>query len=337
MGLFEVKVHLHRHWLCFFLLYRSALLALTSAATVPQPIQLNISSAGATTSAIHQSLRTGNADFHIYPTFNGPPLDQNSVLMSAVQLMAKEALEDITGDVPRTFWNSQDPRYSSVGIFVLPSEQVPTVNRRTVMWGLDQSLYYMMGHNRFTSVKFRMTIGEYDVGAISYDLLSNEQQRLSANKTISRLEQRGHTSKSDTVEAIKAPTLHAASLRVFCRLCGYDLEASDIFRPVVAMLRGMAEFPSRHHIGNYRTLMKSGQTTLMFKDEKRSAPPFFEVQYLVQATAAIPQYMLNKGTFSETEIRIDVDGTLVAIGLLNIQRDPPPRYARKKKTACVIS
>lgn len=325
----------HLCWRYALVAYSSLLLVLTSAATLPKPVHLDVVRNGANNSA---SLGF-DPEFQIYPHFaGGPPLDSNSLLMSTVQLMAHEAIENIRGTVPKTSWHSPDPRYASVGIFMRPAPQTDTMDRRMMMWGLEQSVRYMMEENRFESVRFRMMREGYDVGTIEYASLANNQQhqQLSPDTSTSRLEQR--STPVIASETNITSTLNAIGPQVFCRLCGYDLEAFDIFRPVVMMLREMAEFPARSHIGSYSTDTEVGVTALRFKDERRRVPPFFEVQWVVKACLAIPQYMLDKGTFSETDIRINVDGVLVAAGSLKIHRSPPPRYVRKKKKSmCVIS
>ena len=329
---FEVMMYSHRCWSYVLVSYSSFFLALTSAATLSEPTQLDITRDGAN----NLSSLGYVPEFHVHPIFaGGPPLDSNSLLMSGVQLMAREAVEPIMGAVPRTFWHSEDPRYASIGIFVLPTPEARAVERRMMMWGLEQSMRYMMEENRFESVRFRMTRDGDDVGSIEYTSLANKQLHMNLGASTSRLEQ---GSTPAVAEAKEANPLKVVGPQVFCRLCGYDLEVFDVFRPVVMMLREMAEFPARSHIGSYRTDKEIGVTGLRFKDEKRRNPPFFEAQWLVKACLAIPQYMLDKGTFSETDVMIKVDGVLVAVGLLKIQRTPPPKYVRrKKKSTCVIS
>ena len=342
MGVFHHNPHAHRYKLFFVLL---VLPALTSAATLSQSHPLTLASVSANATITDLTSTTNNssqlnfdANFHIYPIFGGPPLDTNAVLMSAVQFMARQAVEDIDGELPRTFWHSSDPRYASVGIYVLPAYSGDTVNRRMMTWGFDRALHYLMDHGQFFSVRFRMIRDGDNVGSIEF-ALSPEGQRgtISLGDRVPRLEQREEGVEPASANVGESLTLSVAGSRTYCRLCGYDLEAFEVFRPIVTILRRAAEFQPRHHIGSFQIPTEVGTTTLLFIDEERQSPPFFETQYLINAAVAVPQYMLDKGSFSETEIRIYVDGALVATGLLKIMRSPPPRPQRRKKSMCIIS
>ena len=338
MGVF----YAHRYKLFFFLL---VLLPLTSAATLPQsnsPV-LAQASANATTPALTTTANNASnvnidATFYTFPIFSGPALDTHAVLMSGVQFMARHAVEDIHGEVRRMSWHSPDPRYASVGISVLPAYDGDTVNRRLMMWGFDKGLHYLMEHNRFASVRFRMLKNGVDGGSIEFALLPEGQRgTVGPGERVARLEQREGGVEPASAKVDGSLTLNVANSRTYCRLCGYDLEAFEVFRPIVTILRRAAEYQPRHHIGSFQSPTEIGATALRFVDQERRSPPFFETQFLIKAAVAVPQYMLDKGSFSETEIRVNVDGTLVATGLLKIARSPPPRPQRRKKSTCIIS
>ena len=329
-------MYTYHNWLCLILLSLSALLALTSAAILPRLDQSNvIFPLEASNSTPSQSSSFGvDPHFRINPIFDGPSLDQDSLLMSSVQLLAREALLDINGQVQRVFWHSPDSRYSSVGVYVLPPSRAATINRRYLVWGLAESLQLLMKRNRFASVKLSMTMERVDVGSVEFTLLSNEQQQFDADKSASRLERPVNSSilATDSISAdiVAASTKHgnntlstnAVHLQVFCRLFGYDLEASEVFGPVVTTLSRFAAYSPGAHMRNWKTPFEIGETALEFKSTNRRSPPFFEVEWLIKATAAVPLYMLNKGRFSEVEIQIAIDNTAVAVGQLRIERTP---------------
>ena len=334
-----------RSKLFFLLLTHSFLLASISAATLPKPISLalapaiaNITTTDFTSTANNFSKFDLDASFYTYPIFSGPTLDTNAVLMSAVQFMARQAVEDMDGELPLTSWYSPDPRYARIGIFVIPTYHDNTVNRRMMMWGFDQGLHYLMEHNQFASVRFRMVRDGDDVGTIEFALLPEGQRgTVGPGERVPRLEQREGVLEPASAKVDGSLALNVADSRTYCRLCGYDLEAFEVFRPIVTIMRRAAEYQPRHHIGSFQTPIEIGATALRFIDEERWSPPFFETQFLVKAAVSVPQYMLNKGSFSETEIRVDVDGAPVATGLLNIMRSPRPRPQRRKKSTCIIS
>ncbi|KAL8829247.1 MAG: hypothetical protein Q9191_002121 [Dirinaria sp. TL-2023a] len=329
------------HWPCFLWLSSSTFLVLTLAATIPLPNSPNgtlIPSVSRLSTATINQAPSLNADtgLAINPVFNGPRLDQTSLLISAVQLLAKEALEDINSEVPQTSYRSTDPRYCSVGILVLPPSNAATLHRRLLIWGLAESLLFLMQRNRFASAKFRMTLYGTNVGSVEYRfLINNDQLPLPANnaklprvetpveplvagsKNITQGVANGPTHERPTNNTLAA---NDAGLKVYCRLTGYDLEPADVFRPVIDLLRNMANLSPQSRIQEFKTPFTVGETALDF----RARAPYFSAEAIIKAAAAVPAYMLNKGRFSEVEIRVEMVDVLIAKGELKIQRSPRP-------------
>ncbi|KAG7004545.1 hypothetical protein G7Y79_00024g054950 [Physcia stellaris] len=329
------------------LLAHSALIVSILAATVPHPLpQESGLSLGASNAATNDSSDlVGAHGYGVIPTFSGPDLDQNSLLMSAVQLLAREALEDINGEMQRVFWRSRDSRYSKIYISVLPHSAVPTIKRAAVVWGLAESLSCMMDLDRFGSVGFKIVRRGEWVGTIEFTELAGNQYGSSGHDNQSRSLFVANTTapaaaKTSTglLEApgmpyVDTPWLKAAGLEVFCRLHGYDLEPFDVFRPVVEMISHMAVFDSRRHVRSLETRFRIGTTAIRYRNEFRRSPPFFEAQHVIKATAILPAFMLNKGRLSETDIEVKVDGALVGRGQLKIERTPRPHLLNDASTA----
>ena len=266
------------------------------------------------------------------PVFEGPTLDQNSLLIATVQLLAREALEDINGQVPRTAYHSSDPRFSSVGVYVLPPTNAVTLQRRLLVWGLVMSLQFMMQEDRFASVIFILTQNGIYVGSVQFQLLDGGtavDKAVSANESLasSSVPARLNVTQGVINDPIGGTNgtlaVGAPGLQVFYRLFGYDLEVIDVFRPIILLLRDVAEFQPHARCDRFKTPARIGETILRFKAESRIVP-FFNTEMLVKAAAAVPLYMLNKGRFSEVDIEVKVDGILIAEGDLSINRTPRP-------------
>lgn len=45
-------------------------------------------------------------------------------------------------------------------------------------------------------------------------------------------------------------------------------------------------------------------------------PPYFEVRWLMQTMAFLPEYMITKGVFKEAILTVKIDGVLLANGFL---------------------
>ena len=332
---------LHQIQLCFVLLSSGALLALSSAATLARPSPSDELRPIETSNSTWDQSSDLGVDPHlmIVPIFDGPNLDQVTLLMSAVQLIAKEATENINQDVERIFWASPSAQFSNIGILVLPPPNAATINRRYVIWGLTQSLHIMMNLNRFASVRFRMTRNRAIIGTIDFTQMGNHglldvdkrasKSGLPINSTNAATNPTTHGSDNST----SIGTVNAGNVEIYCRLRGYDLEPSEVFGPVVTMLGHVAQFPPRARFIAWTTPFEvgQGQTSLSYVKSERETPPFCEKEHLITATATVPLFMIRKGSFSEVDIKIQVRTgritELLANGQLRIERTPPPHLS----------
>ena len=330
---------LHRIQTCFILSFFSPFLKLSSGATLARPSLSNeIQPIETSNSTWNQSSSLG-ADPHlmIVPIFDGPNLDQVTLLMSAVQLMAKEATENINHDVDGIVWASPSPQFSNIGILVLPPPSAALINRRYVIWGLTQSLHIMMNLNRFASAKFRMTRNGVLMGTIEFTQMGNHGL-LDVDKRVSKLGLPINSTNATTDDTTLGSSynnssisiVNAENVMIFCRLRGYDLEPSEVFGPVVTMLGHVAQFPARARFTSWKTPFEvgKGQTALGFTKTERETPPLCEKEHLVIATATVPLFMIRKGRFSEVDIKVQVTigdvPLLLANGELRIERTPGP-------------
>ena len=339
-------MRLYQRWLCVVSLFPNAIISTALAATLPHLDTNNIIVPAEASSPQwnHSSSIGAYSQYMIAPVFNGPSLDQTSLLMSAVQLMAREAAENVNHNVGRIFWNSPDPRFSNIGILVAPPSNAATMPRRLMIWGLTEGPKLLMQRNRFASVKLRMTRDGINIGSIEFAHLRNNRElhldadrstASSVNISPSSPQPAPTTNTTHTpTNAIAKPdnnTLAAvtiAGFAVYCRPHGYDLEISDVFRPVLTMLSYVAQYPPGAHFQDFRTDAEIGQTALGFKSRGRRVPPFFFKEDVVKATAVVPLFMINKGRFSELDVRVLMDEQLLATGGLKIERTPPPRPHR---------
>ena len=316
----------------------SAFLTLSSAATLARPIlSTELQPVETSNSTWNQSSSLG-VDPHlmIVPIFDGPNLDQVTLLMSAVQLMAKEATENINHDVDVIAWTSPSLRFSNIGILVLPPPNAALISRRYVIWGLAQSLHIMMNLNRFASAKFRMTRNGAMMGTIEFTRMGNHGL-LNVDKRVSKLglpinltnaanDYTAHGSSYNNSIGVA----NAGNVMIFCRLRGYDLEPSEVFGPVVTMLGHVAQFPARARFISWITPFEvgQGQTALGFTKTKRETLPLCEKEHVIIATATVPLFMIQKGRFSEVDIKVQVSvggvPLLLAHGELQIERTPGP-------------
>ena len=320
-------------YLCYVCVAVSTFLARSLAGAIPRPeYPRTLRKPGnPLSSAVERTVSVEvNPYIALSPVFDGPTLDQDSLLLSTVQLLAREALEDINSQVTRTFYHSNDPRFSSIGISVLPPSNAVTLQRRLLIWGLVMSLQFMMQEDQFASVMFRLMQNGISVGSVEFRPLTGQK---AVDKAVSASESLASSSvpaKLNVTQGITNDPIDGANgtlavdvpgLQVYLRLVGYDLEVVDVFRPIILLLRDIAEFQPQARCDDFKTSARIGETILRFKAVSRIVPSF-NTEMLVKAAAAVPLYMLNKGRFSEVDIRVQFDGILVAEGSLNIKRTP---------------
>ena len=329
---------LHQIRLCIILSSFGAFLNIASAATLARSsLWDNVRPVQRSSSTWNQSWSLG-VDPHlmIVPIFDGPDLDQVTLLMSAVQLIAREATENINYDVDRIFWSSPNAQLSNIGILVLHPPNAATISRRYVIWGLTQSLHIMMAQNRFACAKFKMTRNGAIVGTIDYTQMASLAP-LDIDKSALNLELPVNSTNAATdytthgsTHSNSISTVNAGNVQIFCRLHGYDLEPSEVFGPVVTMLGHVAQFPPRARLISWTTPFEvgHGQTALGFTKAEREGAPFCEKEDLIIATATVPLFMIRKGRFSEVDIKVQLLAghvpVLLATGQLRIERTPGP-------------
>ena len=310
-------------------------LALTSAATLPRPHPTNaiqpIESHDSTTNP--PSNPNANPEYMVYPVFEGPTLDKIPLLMSAVQLMAREAALNIDDDVRRLTWMSPDDRFSNLVIRVLPPSNAYTIPRHLLLWALSEGLQLLIQRNRFACVKFRITWDRTNVGSIEIGRPFSQQQQLDPDATTTSTPTSSPNIPSlattnQTTSAANTDTtsnLQVLNIRLYLRRArfGYDLPPSAVFSPIIATLNNIASSPPQSRVRSYKTPAKIGETTLSFNDNRHR--PFFHREQLIEAAAMVPLFMINKGMFSEVDVEVRLPNeVLIAKGSLGIERTPRP-------------
>lgn len=105
------------------------------------------------------------------------------------------------------------------------------------------------------------------------------------------------------------------------------LSLFDVFLLVITVLVDAAELQSRRRLRGYTSqAVSAGPGTpirIVFEEPSpaRTSLPYFEVQWLMETMAIIPQFMVRKGAFQEAVILVELDGLSIADGYL--MESPP--------------
>ena len=212
-----------------------------------------------------------------------------------------------------------------------------TLDRHFLIWGLAKAAYFMLpGEGMdFVAVKFMLLWEGRNVGEIYFARSSDTQEAIAGNRSLELKESKQSSNLSTLTPSSdfeQAPILNSTNLpeasnadvKVFCRLGRYDLEPNDVYRLTISALSSIAPVPSTQRIPRFRTEAEYGSLRINFERPHPIAryPPFFEATHAIKALGALPQFMLDKGLFSEIDVKIEVSDVLVAEGEMALRRRP---------------
>ena len=211
------------------------------------------------------------------------------------------------------------------------------VDRHFVIWGVAQGAEFMLPSEgiRFVAVKFLLLWEGRGIGEISFAKSSDAQEAFAGNRSreLEESTQSGNLSTLapsndfEQAQMLTSTNLLNASdddVRIYCRLFGYDVEPNDVFRLVISGLSSIAPIPATQRIPRFRTEADYGSLRInLERPHPRGYPPFFEARHAIKALGVLPQYMLDKGLFSEVDIKIQVPNVLLAEGEMALRRRPP--------------
>ena len=274
--------------------------------------------------------------FTIRPISYGAPIDKTSCFISTIQYLVQQTQLNFNGNVRWSSWTSSDPRYSSVKISITPGTGAVTVDRHFLIWGLAKGAYFMLPNEgiNFVAFKFVLLWEGQNVGEIHFARSSDVQQTIAGNRSLELKEstQSSSLSTPPSNDFEQTPNLTSTGLpdasnddvKIFCRLGGYDLEPNDVYRVIISALTSIAPVPATQLIPRFRTEADYGSLRINFERPHpiRRYPPFFEATHAIKALGALPQFMLDRGLFSEVDVRIEVSNALVSEGEMALRRRP---------------
>ena len=100
------------------------------------------------------------------------------------------------------------------------------------------------------------------------------------------------------------------------------LDLLDCYRTIIAVLVEMAQISATDRMEKYTSpLALPIEITFASPVPSRTAPPFFETQWLIRTMAVIPYQMMRKGGFYAALMSVEIDGVKVADGFLGEHDD----------------
>ena len=187
----------------------------------------------------------------------------------------------------------------------------------------------------FVAVKFVLLWEANNVGEINFARSSDAQEAIASNRSLELKKSTQFSNLStlapsnDFEQTLYLPSTNLPDatndgVNIYCRLRGYDLEPNDVYRLIISSLSSIAPVPATQRIPKFRTEADYGSLRINFERPHpiRRYPPFFEATHAIRALGILPQFMLDKGLFSEVDVRIEVSDVLVAEGEMALRRRP---------------
>lgn len=117
---------------------------------------------------------------------------------------------------------------------------------------------------------------------------------------------------------IAAEAIGDRHLVVRSTLVGEKLAPLEVFLLVITVLAEVAKWDAAALLEGYISQATAAGLYVRFKEPvpPRISPPFFEVGWLMETLAAIPEFMIKQGVFQEAIISVTVDDERVADGFL---------------------
>ncbi|CAF9908901.1 MAG: hypothetical protein HETSPECPRED_008763 [Heterodermia speciosa] len=184
----------------------------------------------------------------------------------------------------------------------------------------------------FVAVKFVLLWTGNIVGEIHFARASDIQDGIAGNGSLELKESTQPSTLAPSNDFEQTPILNFPNftdtsndgVKIYCRLGGYDLEPNDVYRLIISALSSIAPVPATQRIPKFRTEADYGSLRINFERPHpiRRYPPFLEATHAIKALGALPQFMLDKGLFSEVDVRIEVSDVVVAEGEMALRRRP---------------
>ena len=277
--------------------------------------------------AISQQTSVGAPDprFDFSASLEGPNIPMISYLMNTVEALVKLSLEDFSGTMKSASWRMAD--YPEVGMTILAPYGKKSIERRFVLWGLSLGAAFMMDNKRFRTGTFTLKWNGVSVGTIMiipWPYIQHATVGAFNGTTQGLIRANLPTVNTSAITpactgGVNAMgTINDEHLRIQACLTGSTLDLVGVFRLVNTVLVDVAVKDPTDRVHNYVSPRGTPGVLISFivPTKPPLGPPFFEVQWLVEVMASIPDFLIKKGLFQELLLLVDVDGVRVAEGFL---------------------
>ncbi|KAL6713159.1 hypothetical protein ACLMJK_009280 [Lecanora helva] len=266
--------------------------------------------------------------FTITSEYGMPKLPGIPCLMNAVNAMQDLALEDFEEPlVPETYFLHDFPE-----VMIAPEAPVlgGAIQTRYIIWGLWMGVLAMIEQRMFQTVVFTLNYDRHVVGSL----------RIARPEAHSPME--GTSGNSDNMTAVQRLAIREhvlelphnvtqeyndGQLAVSFRPIGPPLVDNDVILAVLYGLVYTAYFKSTQEVNSIDLSLPSPskmqiQASAATPDTSPADVPKLEYRWIIKSLGQIPQYMVQRKSFSGVTWRTVIDGKLIGTGQLVKKSDP---------------
>lgn len=311
--------------------YRSAVVSTaipTGDLSILQPVTTNISN------GLTLPITPIDPRFSI-TRFIGPdtPLAHNSLLMIAVNEMAKLALRDWNGKVG-SFRSQEISGYSEVLIVVRTARPARKIDTRIVVWGLYAAIDNMRLSHRFQVNQYQLYWDNTLVATLRFSSTvasrsatggqQSESERL--DLMLPTLPSIVNTFRNGTEDDTSSAVSTGSLEDFFFAECLYIRDAQpltfeEVLVPIITTLRDVAAAPKTSFMDGKFLVQPIGMDANVLFGGIDYGPiterNTYQYEYVVRALHAIPGFFLRNNRFAEMLMHLIVNGVYVGVGGLD--------------------
>ena len=262
------------------------------------------------------------------------PLAQKSLLMTAVNVMAKLALRDWSGRVG-SFRSEIIPGYSAVSISVRVTPPAQQLDTRVVVWGLYAAIDNMRLSDNFATSAYYLYWEGSLVGILRFRSTAtsrsgtggqhNESESL--DFTLPNLTSIAKTFRNLTEESLSSPD-NAEMLKedLFVADCHYRPQAQsltfeEVLVPIITTLRDVAAVPKNSFMDEKFLVQPVGMDARVLFGGRQYGPisshDTYRYEWVISTLQAIPTFFMITDRYAEVYVNILVNGVYVGVGGLD--------------------
>lgn len=265
------------------------------------------------------------------------PLAQNSLLMIAVNEMAKLALRDWNGRVG-SFRSQQISGYSEVLIVMRTARPARKIDTRIVVWGLYAAIDNMRLNHRFQMNEYQLYWDNSMVGTLRFSstvalesatgVQQSETERL--DLTLPTLPSIVNTFQNGTEDKTSSADSTGSLEDFFFADCLYIQDAQpltfeEVLVPIITTLRDVAAAPKASFMDGKFLVQPIGMDAKVLFGGRDYGPiserNTYQYEYVIRALRAIPDFFLRNNRFAEMLMHLIVNGVYVGVGGMDKRDD----------------